>query len=729
MRIGKHRFDKKNKKKRGLALILSVLLGVMAYSAGSTYDVYADDPDEETSSEGSTEGTPDDSANIMQSENGRIVFWEWQKVTSQNVSDLLNDGKYHASMFVMLDKNKNPTGFISTYADKDHITRGIQVDRFGDDFDSIELDTGYYAIYSSIQTGMNKSIEYWYGTDDDHIHYTTSSFISHFNLQTTMFVKQDQDGYSLNDHMEYFTKNKFYTSGGSMGVLWAKFLGNQQATDAYNTQRNVPVVAVDLALSRASAKNNPADQSYNSIGMNLNGNKDYFIRMAKTDLLQMSITDFNARATLGLSDQPAKAKDSWKYEGVKTYSDYTHFSRQKGWDSGYGSGYIDGKSSNEEKCWTGVFYNNPDAKTGKYEYHFPVDVSLLVPYKGSKNDDRWVIEDYNMSSFLVYKDGYFLPVLKTYYMYADREKAEPNQAGYANYGCFHGVDDAEQSIATFYWYVGTPHMFASLTDPGQTITIPSGETFIVKDSTFTDADGNLVKSEGVVLPEGARIEIEDGGVLSVEGNFINNGRVINRGGTIVVKDGASIYPYTSTKEGSIECGRSPTTGRTGDMIIMEGAKVFCLVDANSYDAKTVEPALKLVAGGSVINYGTLVTSFAVIDTGSRIENRKDSLFFPGHNRTNDTADLSRSTVRKGYVANIEKIPSDKVMNTRSGDLYSLTNYYHTGVHGLIAFHKSGNASMSMTTVSHDPGVVLSAPTASVDDAGTYVFVIQKTMEY
>ena len=710
-----------NKKKRGFALILSVLLGVMAYSAGSTYDVYADDPDEETSSEGSTEGTPDDSANIMQSENGRIVFWEWQKVTPQNVSDVLNDGNYHASMFVMLDQNKTPTGFISTYADKDHIARSLEVDRFGDDFDSIDLDVGYSSIFSSIQIGMNKNIEYWYGDNDNIDRMTTSTFISHTNLRTTMFIKQDQDGYSLNNHPEYFTKNKFFTSGGSNGVLWAKYLGHQEATDALNISKNVPVVAVDLALSRASAKNNPADQSYNSIGMNLNGNKDYFIRMAKNDLLTNKAKENYAGATLGLSDKPAKVKDSWKYEGVKKYSDYNHFSRERGWDAGYGHGYIDSSSSNEEKCWTGINYKDPIEKTGKYEYHFPVDVNLLVPYKGSKNEDRWVIEDYNMSSFLVYKDGYFISVLKQYYMYADRNTARPNQANYINWKSFHGPEDPEQSITTFYWYVGTPHMFASLTDAGKTITIPSGETFIVKDSTFTDADGNLVKSEGVVLPEGAKIEIEDGGVLSVEGNFINNGKIINKGGTIVVKNGASIYPYTATKEGSIECGRSPTTGRAGDMIIMEGAKVFCLVDENSYDAKTVEPALKLVAGGSVINYGTLVTSFAMIDFGSRIENRKDSLYFPGHNRTNDTADLSKSTVRKGYVANIAKIPSDKVTDGVYNDAYSSGSYYHTGVHGLIA--------SSGTTRSVNRGVVLSAQTASVDDAETYIFVDKKTMDY
>ena len=69
--------------------------------------------------------------NLLKDEHGRITFWEWNKVTTTNYLDLFKrkdghfqNGSFYPSMLVMHDSEMNPTGFISTYADGDHIFYG-----------------------------------------------------------------------------------------------------------------------------------------------------------------------------------------------------------------------------------------------------------------------------------------------------------------------------------------------------------------------------------------------------------------------------------------------------------------------------------------------------------------------------------------------------------------------------------------------------------------------------
>ena len=104
-----------------------LLTGIMAFSMlyGMSSKVYATSSSEETA-EGSTEEYEEDvnsAAKVLKDTHGRIVLWKWEKVTQSNVGDLINDDRYHPSMLVRMDKNGKYKGFISTFADKQHIFR------------------------------------------------------------------------------------------------------------------------------------------------------------------------------------------------------------------------------------------------------------------------------------------------------------------------------------------------------------------------------------------------------------------------------------------------------------------------------------------------------------------------------------------------------------------------------------------------------------------------------
>ena len=685
-RMIRSNYPKLYKKKRLMSFLLAGFLGVVSCFGGSSFATYADG-DGKTTEAKTEEGPSDVSPSIMKNENGRITFWEWTKVTYSNYWSVAKEAQeagnseYVASMFVMLDENKKPLCFLSTYADDQHIFLGDGVRSMKDTFKEFGSVEG-----KSVDAATKEMNGNVYGGYNGHLSPNAS-----FRSTANAFIKEDQDGFSLKDHPEYFGKTRFYTSGGSMGVFWTKplfYSSNGSWTyyaikEEYNfdwkdyaasiitsgwsllfkskdkalevrTMGGIPYIRADLAMSRASAKD-PGDQSYRTIGKQLNGNVDYYYYSSSNDA---KTGTFNAV----VSDKQRKVDSA-------------------GTD-------ITGSMPVEI----------PKAGSDPARYDLIFSPQYFVPYRGDIKEDRWTLRG-SMSPFgdyLCYYNGYIQRLGGDYFLTSP--EVGSNYSGedtmdFAGHRIFPSVDKVRNSLGSrgksthvsnnFYWYIGTPHTFAALigeggdpkTGKGSTLTVPKGQTLVVKDSSYMDANGNAVVSEGVVLAEGSTIVIEDGGVLSVEGNFINNGKIINKGGTILVKDGGTISPYLETGQGTIECCKA-NSGRSGDLIIMPGGKVFCLIDSKTYEKKNAEPALKLTGGGSVINYGSLITSYAVIDTGSKIENRKDAICYAGYNRADITTMLHRSTVTKTAITKMEPIPA-KYVTTNADD----QSPYHTGVTG------------------------------------------------
>ena len=215
--------------------------------------------------------------------------------------------------------------------------------------------------------------------------------------------------------------------------------------------------------------------------------------------------------------------------------------------------------------------------------------------------------------------------------------------------------------AVYYGYnmfVGTPHLFTSITSQ----TINAGELLPIDAGAFVGAGdeegkgkGKVNISDGIILPKGEVLTI-DGGTVYVGTNLINNGKiVVKNGGTLVVKDGGCISPYTKfcQGQGTIECDG-------GNVVVMPGGKIygFCTgIDkniTNPYDESNAP--LRLVGGGTMINYGTVVLTYGVIGKGSKIEVRKNGVLKVGYNRKDQLEFMAKSPDNLSF-ANPANYPS------------------------------------------------------------------------
>ena len=225
-----------------------LLTGIMAFSmlAGMSSKVYATSSSEGSTgetAEGSTEEAEEDvnsAAKVLKDTHGRIVLWKWEKVTEKNVGDLINDDRYHPSMLVRMDSNGNYKGFISTFADKQHVFRG---------YDQGVYDKKFNKLVQSSRDAHGSKV-------DSEIGLSTC-----YNQYASFFIKLDEQGTSLND-TGVFGSNVFYTSGSNMGVPYirAKNIGNNLRTKLDG--RNKFRVDASILLARASAAEDPNDTSF-----------------------------------------------------------------------------------------------------------------------------------------------------------------------------------------------------------------------------------------------------------------------------------------------------------------------------------------------------------------------------------------------------------------------------------------------------------------------------------
>lgn len=100
----------------------------------------------------------------------------------------------------------------------------------------------------------------------------------------------------------------------------------------------------------------------------------------------------------------------------------------------------------------------------------------------------------------------------------------------------------------------------------------------------------------LVLKEDVSITVEDGGVLMVDRQLLNNGSiVVNKGGTVIVNEGGYIMPFGEKGEGTI-------TLNGGNLIIMDNAKVICDQGDGTLLARN---------GATIVNRGVLLVSKAL----------------------------------------------------------------------------------------------------------------------
>ncbi len=688
---------------------------------------------------GSTEAESVESLSqeILQDDHGRVTFWEWEKVTLDNVGYLftgqnvrvpviekagaggekpasLKDrngrSEYRASMFVILDENLTPKGFLSTYADSDHVFNTNFKAKIYDEFPN--LGNGNVDVYTkligtiydrsetcdlnterswadmsrTIIDRNGKSTYIPFGPVEDGCLSTIMGGTRYMVTDTRagMVLKADSDGNSVD--FSNFSKDKFLTSGSSKGVLWVSTGAALDALagwscDGRTVTKRFGTVYANIALSRASMKNNSGDMSYNSIGKKLNGNVDYFIGTGSG----------SNWFTYGLQ----LVTEPWEYG-------YKKDSHNIMWPE-----WTEKKVKNvpiQEPLYTDTAYWSVEKNSSYASGREEISAESMTIVNLADSRDTWVIRSENPynGGYICYRRGWIACYTDDFWNMYYSGSIIPDIYSQAR-NALRPVSAKQEIYGYYKWYVGTPHVFACVKGEGgdkngngSTVTIKNGQVYIVSGAEYMDADGNEAISDGVVLPEGSSIVIEEGGVLSVEDNFINNGRIINKGGTIIVKDGGCISPFADTKEGIITC-TTGASGRSGDIIVMPGGKLFCLTNEKVYNGNllsttktsgssgstnntagsqiqgtgfmpfisvanplnkesnptytsgtiSLEYALSLTGGSCLINYGTVVMSSAQLDAGSKIENRKDGAIHIGYNRTDNTVLLADAKATNG----------------------------------------------------------------------------------
>ena len=685
-------------KHRILAMLLAAAVLLLSIYFIQDSFVYADgEKNTGSSTEGSTGSTEasegeeasDITSNLLKDDHGRIVFWEWTKVTPANYKQHFRwkdeDGNYrpyYASMLVMHNSNLEPVGFISTYDDKDHIFYGEDMFQWTTNYNYLgdKDPEKLQAIYKSINEGKGNLGHNATEMFDYKVHY---------------YIKLDEESKSLNANKEVFSQDRFYTAGTSMGVpyfspvnrgLQNDFFEERIKSDGYEH------ATMQIALARASSKGNSADMSYNSIGKNLNGNMNTFLT-AGYDMgsIGFRLRDHEEGLTVYRRIGPISDEDREKDDDTRM--DETHYQAK------------DNKST------------FPSFGTENVDFSNDISFFGLYPFLGDSAGDKWVmLSEENGFTFLAEKNGYLVN-LSFAYLLTQKQITD----SYATVGVPDRAENATRLIKSllsakdssvnhiFSWYIGKPHVFASLKgeggDPvsgaGGTTKVGKGETMILKDTSYLDVDGNEAKSEGVVLPEGSKIEIEEGGVLSIEGNFINNGTIINKGGTIVIKEEGCVSPFGVTNESRIECSKAEN-GQGGNIIVMPGGRLYCLGSDAQFGAEGVplsglKPNLLLTGGSSLINYGTFVTTLTKMDSSSKIENRKDAVAFLGYNREDTGVLLYYSAVGKNSIKGIVPLTGRKV--------------YFGGIHEISLVLLNSRGGLTYQT---SKGTVYTEPTATLN---------------
>lgn len=199
------------------------------------------------------------------------------------------------------------------------------------------------------------------------------------------------------------------------------------------------------------------------------------------------------------------------------------------------------------------------------------------------------------------------------------------------------------------WFIGTKLRYSSIKGD---VTVGNGQILSISASDYLDADGNGESQSGVIVPSGVTITVEKGGILSVSGDLINNGTIVNNGGTILVQNGGTIYPFL--QGASVEQGCGAIKCISGDMIIEKGGAVY----AGLNRAASREPAAFWLADSStIVNYGLLVYGIMKVGDGTVIENRSGgriygALFEPNLRTFNDMLRDNNEKLMKGNTSKL-----------------------------------------------------------------------------
>ena len=166
---------------------------------------------------------------------------------------------------------------------------------------------------------------------------------------------------------------------------------------------------------------------------------------------------------------------------------------------------------------------------------------------------------------------------------------------------------------------------------------------IVKSFTIGKGASYCIDKQ-LILEKDVTITVEDGGVLVVDQQLLNNGNiVVNKGGTLVINEGGYIMAYAQDAQGSI-------TLNGGNMIIMDEAKVIC---------DRGEGTMLVRNGATILNRGVLMVSDALeLRNNSYLKNESMGTVVLGGVMMKDRgniANLNRDQILANLPVNLNKV--------------------------------------------------------------------------
>ena len=519
-------------------------------------------PKEGVTTDAGDDEVSDNTPTELQDVNGRISYWEWERLTNDNVRNLLNDNEFHAAMFVKAHAHYSERtvtfdqGFISIYGDKEHLFLG-------------PANTSTELTKLKDQTSAGCYPQFIFGYDE----------------YTALQMKEDPDGQLLNDHQDYFTQDKFISQGGPMGVFFIRARSFENDT-SHKTQSGHDItvnghtgsegyhgpctwVDMDLAICRSSCKTDPGDMSYLDIGTGQDQKLDYFLEphYANRD------------------GQKDEANLSFSHTGNGNRFHLTVFRH----DPGFKLWVIDSYLKENE----GEGYTNLVSCNG---WTSQVDVEDTQAVDGDDDNTYNAWDRFNGS----FNNAFEVYIGKQYVFSTLKGEKNPD---------FRGKMD-------------------ETTGAGGILNVEKDTVLSVGETFYPDRNGKTQKSDGCVIPETSVVKVKEGGVLSVDGALINNGKIIIDGGTMIIRDNGSVAPYGQTSEGTIECMNG------GTIIIMPNGRLFSVPNNDNV------PDVSLTGGSVLVNYGLWVNHYAQVDGSSKVEVRctdsSTGILYPAASRTDFT---------------------------------------------------------------------------------------------
>lgn len=209
---------------------------------------------------------------------------------------------------------------------------------------------------------------------------------------------------------------------------------------------------------------------------------------------------------------------------------------------------------------------------------------------------------------------------------------------------YNGDEDEDNNL--FKWFQGTALRYSAIT---QDVKVKEGQILSISASNYVDTAGNAQNQSGVVIKSGVTVTVEKGGILSVSGDLINDGFIVNNGGTIIVQDGGSIFPFLQGEDtirdgcGSIQCV-------SGDIIVEKGGALYSgLNSAGSYNDTAASNALTALIDGLFSNlfsgFSALNSAGSETNSESTDENNSDATY---ENSSDARFELSYGSVLVNY---------------------------------------------------------------------------------